>query len=101
RLHAGFDDRFGAVVRLLLHDPRLLADDAGALPVALARRENVLIDIGIGPDRTAGEGAAFRVFARRAGLIAARLGPIAGPGATREQQQDERGAEPGGAAHRG
>src|SRR4051794_29037647 len=97
RLHTGFDDRRGAIAGLLVHDPGLLAHDAGALPIALPRCENILIDIGIGLDRTSGEGAAILVFARRGGLIAAALGPIAGAAATRKQRQDQRGTEPGGA----
>src|SRR3977135_4292390 len=87
RLHAGLDDRRGAVAGLLVHDLGLLADDTGALPIALARREDVLVDVGVGPHRISGEGAAILIYGGRGALVSTRLRPIARAAATRKQQE--------------
>src|SRR5207248_2917292 len=99
-LHAGVDDGSGAVARVLLHDLGLQAHDAGALPIALPGRGNILIDIGISLDRTAGESAAILISGVRRGTVGPGLGPIAGASASRQQQQGEHPAETSGDVHR-
>jgi hypothetical protein len=98
-LHARLDDRGGTVAGLFVHDLRLLADDAGALPIALTRREDVLVDIGVGLHRASGEPSAILIRGCRCAIVSARLRPVASAAATRQQQQ-ERATEPHGVLHR-
>src|SRR5438067_6932588 len=100
-LHAGVDNGSGAVAGLLMHDAGLLAHDAGTLPIALPRREDILVDGPVALDGGTGEAAAVLISGFRRRTVATGLGPIAGAAATREQQQREHPAEARGAVHRG
>jgi hypothetical protein len=54
-----------------------------------AASREYLIDIGIGPDRIPGEGAAFLMSGFRRAAVRAGLRPIAGAAASDERQREQ------------